>query len=207
MSTETLAFLMGAKHYSKPIEDACIRWGIERGPDKARFIAQLHVETQGFRHAAELTNYSARGLLTVFRGRNGLQTLTQAQQLVDAGPRHVFNFVYGGRWGRDNLGNIHPDDGWDYRGRGLIQTTGRYNYGKTSMGCYGDERLLDDPDLLLDPVAAADSAAWYWYDRRCSGIEDIRALTRRINAGLMHLDERRKQTERAYDLLEFLTSR
>lgn len=213
MSTEKLAFLMGARNHSKAIEDACIRWGIATGRDKARFIAQLHVETGGFKHFAELTGYSARGLLNVFgptkrnpEGRNGLKTLTQAQQLVSAGPRAVFNHVYGGAWGRVNLGNVLPDDGWDFRGRGLIQLTGRDNYRKASVGCFGDERLLDDPGMLMSPEVGADVAGWYWYDRRCNGIEDIAALTRRINGGQMHLAERRAQTLRAYDLLEFLTS-
>lgn len=206
MSTEMLAFLMGAKNYSKPIEDACIRWGIVTGRDKARFIAQLHVESGGFKHVTELTGYRPETLLRVFKGRNGLATLTQAQQLVAAGPRTVFNFVYGGAWGETHLGNTGPDDGWDYRGRGLIQLTGRANYRAASIGCYGDERLLDDPGLLTSPHGAADVAGWYWHDRRCDGIADIRELTRRINGGSMHLAERVKQTERAYDLLEFLTS-
>lgn len=203
MSTEKLAFMMGAKAFSKPIEDACIRWGITDGRDKARFIAQLHVESDAFNHSAELTNYSVKGLLATFPGRNGLNA-DIARNLVRQGPRAVFNFVYGGEWGRKNLGNIHADDGWNFRGRGLIMTTGRDNYRATSMGCYGDDRLLDDPDLLLIPEEAANSAGWYWYSRRCNGIEDIRVLTRKINAGLKHLDRRVTQTQRAYSVLELL---
>lgn len=212
MSTEKLAFMMGAKEYSLPIERACIRWGIIEGEDKARFIAQLHVESGGFRHVEELTGYSAKGLLSVFgptrynpNGRNGLKTMAQARALVAAGPRAVFNHVYGGEWGRENLGNIEPDDGWNFRGRGLIQTTGRDNYRDTSMGCYGDLRLLEEPELLTIPEEAANSAAYYWYSRRCNGIADIRELTRKINPGLKHLDRRVAQTEKALDLLDFLT--
>lgn len=206
MSTEKLAFLMGAKQFSKPIEDACIRWGIIQGVDKARFIAQLHVESNGFNNIAELTGYSAKGLLATFKGRNGLQTMEQARALVARGPRAVFNHVYGGEWGRRNLGNVEPDDGWDYRGGGLIQTTGRDNYRATSMGCYGNTMLLDNPDLLrTSPEAAANSAAWYWYDRKLNGVEDVREVTRKINPGLKHLDRRIAQTLRAYDLLDFLT--
>ena len=211
MSTEMLAFLMGAKDWSKPIEDACIRWGIVSGPDKARFIAQLHVETGGFKYFAELTNYSPQGLLNVFGptprnpdGRNGLKTLQQAQQLVAAGPRAVFNHVYGGKWGRENLGNTQPDDGWDFRGRGPIQTTGRENYLKASIGMYGDDRLIDEPDALLVPSEGASAAAYYWHSRRCNGIEDIREVTRKINPGLMHLDRRIAQTQRAYDILDHM---
>lgn len=203
MSTEMLAFLMGAKQFARPIEDACIRWGIIDGRDKARFIAQLHVESNGFNHVAELTGYSVKGLLATFPGRNGL-TPAIARQLVAAGPRAVFNFIYGGAWGARNLGNVEPDDGWDYRGRGLIMTTGRANYRDTSMGCYGNTMLLDDPDLLTTPEAAANSAAWFWYDRHLNGIEDIHELTRKINGGSSHLDKRMAQTKRAYEVLDFL---
>lgn len=206
MSTEKLAFMMGAGKYSKPIEDACIRWGIVEGRDKVRFIAQCSVETAGFKCVSELTNYSAAGLLRVFKGRNGLMTLAQAQLLVSAGPRAVFNHVYGGKWGRENLGNIEPDDGWNFRGRGLIQTTGRDNYRATSMGMYGDLRLLEDPDLLMIPEEAASSAGYYWYSRRLNGIEDVRAVTKKINAGLLHLPERIKKTNDGYEVLDFLTS-
>lgn len=204
MSTEKLADLMGAGKYSKPIEDAVIRWGIIQGEDKARFIAQLYVETGGFRHVAELTNYTAKGLLNVFDGRNGLTTLQQAMNLINRGPRAVFNHVYGGKWGRENLGNIAPDDGWNFRGRGLIMTTGRDNYRMTSFGCFGDGRLLENPDLLLIPEHAADAAAWFWYNRRLNGVEDVREVTRKINKGLLHLAERRHQTDRAIALLESL---
>jgi len=205
MSTEKLAFLMGAKEFSKPLEDACIRWGIVDGRDKARFLAQCHVESMGFNRVEENMNYSAKRLMQVFPGRNGL-TMEIARNLAAEGPRAVANFVYGGKWGRENLGNIHPDDGWKYRGRGLIQTTGRDNYRETSLGMFGDLRLLDDPDMLLLPEYAASSAAYYWYSRWLNGVEDVREVTRRINPALRELDKRRAQTARAYDLLEFLTS-
>lgn len=204
MSTEKLAFLMGAKHFSKPLEDAAIRWGIIDGRDKARWLAQLHVESGGFVHVKELTGYSAAGLYKTFPGRNGL-TQQIARDLVAAGPRAVFNFIYGGKWGRENLGNTQPDDGWNFIGRSLIQTTGRENYERTSLGCWGDRRLLDDPELLTIPENAADAAAWFWYNRKLNGITDIREVTRRINKGLKHLDRRIAQTNRAYDLLDFLT--
>lgn len=204
MSTEKLAAQMGAGKFAKPLEDAAIHWGIVNGRDKCRWIGQLHVESGGFKHAAELTGYSAKGLMKNFAGRNGL-TLAMAQQLVAAGPRAVFNHIYGGKWGRENLGNTQPDDGWNFRGRSLIQTTGRDNYEKTSLGMFGDRRLLENPDLLLVPEHAASASGWYWYNRRCNGIEDIREVTRKINPGLKHLPERVAATERAYRLLESMT--
>jgi putative chitinase len=205
MSTEKLAFLMGAKEFSKPLEDACIRWGIINGRDKARFLAQCHVESMGFTRVEENMNYSAERLMQVFPGRNGL-TMEIARNLAAEGPRAVANFVYGGKWGRENLGNDSKGDGWKYRGRGLIQTTGRDNYRATSIGMFGDLRLLDDPDMLLLPEHAASSAAYFWYSRRLNGVEDVREVTRRINRALLELGKRRSQTARAYDLLDSLTA-
>ena len=203
MSTEKLAFLMGAGVYSKPIEDACIRWGIIQGRDKARFIAQLYVESAAFKRVEENLNYSAKRLVEVFGKRNGL-TPAIARNIAAAGPRAVANFIYGGRWGFENLGNVEPDDGWMFRGRGLIQLTGRDNYSSASIGCYGDFRLRDEPDMLLLPEAAADVAAWFWYHNHLNGIEDIAVLTRKINGGKHALAQRRSATNRAYDLLDFL---
>ena len=204
MSTEKLAFMMGAKQFSKPIAVACTHWGITDGRDQARFIAQLHVESNGFSTTEEKMGYSARRLVEVFKTRNGL-TPAIARQLAAAGPRAIANFIYGGAWGKKNLGNTQPDDGWYFRGRSLIQTTGRDNYKATSIGCWGDQRLMENPDLLLLPENAASAAGWYWYNRRCNGIADIKELTRKINPGLLHLDQRIGQTKRAYDLLDFLT--
>ena len=203
MSTEKLAFLMGAGIYAKPIEDACIRWGIVNGRDKARFIAQLRVESANFKRVEENLNYSAKRLVEVFGDRNGL-TPEIARRVAAAGPRAVANFIYGWEWGRRNLGNTEPDDGWDFRGRGLIQLTGRDNYRAASIGCYGDERLLDVPDMLLAPEDAANVAGWCWYSRHLNGIEDVAVVTRKINGGQHALAQRRSQTQRAYDLLEFL---
>lgn len=202
MSTETLAWKMGAGIFSQPIEDACIAWGITQPEDKCRFLGNLHVETQGFKKITESTGYSAPRLLEVFSGRNGLATLAQAQQLVKAGPKAVFNFIYGGKWGVANLGNTQPNDGWDFRGRGLIQTTGRANYHDASVRCYGDLRLIENPDLLLTPEGAAQSAACFWYSKGLSKISDEEVVIGRINKAKLHLKERKAETARARRLLD-----
>lgn len=64
--------------------------------------------------------------------------------------------------GRKDLGNVHPGDGKKFRGRGLIQITGRGNYKWCSMGMYGDDRLLEQPELLEQPGPATQSACWFW---------------------------------------------
>jgi hypothetical protein len=59
------------------------------------------------------------------------------------------------------LGNTQPGDGFLYRGRGFIQLTGKGNYAAASQAIYGDDRLVKNPDLLLDPTVAAETTAWY----------------------------------------------
>lgn len=207
MSTEKLAADMGANIYAKPLEDACIRWGIIDGYDKARFLAQLYFESAGFKRVEENLRYSANRLLEVFKGRNGMTTLAQAQAITGGGPESVANAMYGGAWGEKNLGNVKRGDGWRFRGRGLIQTTGRANYRRASIEMFGDERLLDDPDMLLIPDVAAGSAACYWHSRRCNGITDIEVLTRKINGGTHGLTERKYWTQVAYGLVDAQVSR
>lgn len=84
-------------------------------------------------------------------------------------------------------------DGQKYRGRGLIQITGRDNYLACSKGLFGDGRLLDVPELLEQPKYAALSAAWFWNIRRLNDFADMSAfetITRRINGGVNGLAER-----------------
>ncbi len=87
--------------------------------------------------------------------------------------------------GRADLGNTEPGDGSRFRGRGLIQVTGRYNYRMVSNGLGVD--FVRDPVLLEHPVNAARSAAWWWANNGCNEIADtgdFERLTKRINGGL-----------------------
>ena len=84
--------------------------------------------------------------------------------------------------------------------------TAATGYPRPIVGCFGDNRLLNEPDMLLLPDVAADVAAWYWYSRHLNGVEDVSVVTRKINGGQEGLDKRRSATNRAYDLLDFLTS-
>lgn len=93
--------------------------------------------------------------------------------------------------GRADLGNTQPGDGFRYRGRGLIQITGRANYQRA-----GDELtlpLIDHPELLAQPDNAALSAAWFWNSHGLNVLADagdFETITRRINGGLNGLEDR-----------------
>jgi putative chitinase len=67
--------------------------------------------------------------------------------------------------GRLSLGNVYPGDGKRFKGRGYIQITGRNNYAACSKSIFGDDTLLNNPDLLSTPQYAMLSALWFWNDR------------------------------------------
>jgi len=104
------------------------------------------------------------------------------------------------------LGNTsEPDgDGQKYRGRGLIQITGRDNYRQCSLGLFGDDRLLFLPGLLEKPRWAAESAAWFWEQNGFNELADrdqFNSITRRINGGLNGLQDRLQLWARARAVL------
>lgn len=97
--------------------------------------------------------------------------------------------------GRADLGNTQPGDGPRYRGRGLIQITGRANYLACSLALFADDRLLAQPELLEQPDYACRSAAWYWQQRKLSALADVASfdeITQRINGGQNGRADRRK---------------
>ena len=101
------------------------------------------------------------------------------------------------------LGNTpeDDDDGERYRGRGLIQITGTSNYSACSAALYGESRhLLDHPELLELPDAAARSAGWYWKVRGLNELADagdFLRITKRINGGINGMDDRLAHHARA----------
>lgn len=107
--------------------------------------------------------------------------------------------------GRRDLGNLHKGDGRRFKGRGLIQITGRANYRDCTMALYGDERLLETPVLLEKPEGAALSAAWYWASRNLNTLADagqFGLITRRINGGMNGIADRLAHYDKARELLE-----
>lgn len=95
-------------------------------------------------------------------------------------------------------------DGQKYRGRGLIQVTGRANYAACSEVLFGDARLLNTPELLEHPVYAALSAGWFWQRAGLNTLADqgdFLTITRRINGGTNGLSDREALYERALKVL------
>lgn len=100
--------------------------------------------------------------------------------------------------GGADLGNVKPGDGELFKGRGLIQITGRANYARCGGGLGVD--LLSDPALLERHPHSSRSAAWFWADRKLNNLadqEDFRGITRKINGGFNGYNERVKYYSRA----------
>ena len=105
--------------------------------------------------------------------------------------------------GRRDLGNTQPGDGKRFKGRGLIQLTGRANYAEYSKSTGVD--YVAKPQLLsTDPFAAVDVACWFWNSRKLNALadaDDVKAVTRRINGGYNGLDDRIQYLTRAKAVL------
>lgn len=105
--------------------------------------------------------------------------------------------------GRTDLGNTQPGDGPRFKGRGLIQLTGRKNY--TDYSRFTGVDYVSDPGRLAqDPFASVDVACWFWQTRGIGPLaeaDDARAVTKRINGGYNGLDDRLEHLARAKALL------
>lgn len=132
-------------------------------PRDAMFMATILYESNGFLSLVENLNYSARGLLRVWENR-----FTPQQAADYAGqPERIANRAYANRGGN---GDEASGDGWRYRGRGLIQLTSKRNYMRAEAAT-GLE-LVASPELLEEPQASSEVAAWFWSDAGCNDVAD-----------------------------------
>ena len=157
----------------------------------AAFIAQTAHESSGYTTFIENLNYSAQRLLQVFPHK-----FTQAIAInYDRQSQKIANYIYANKIGN---GDEASDDGWRYKGRGVIQVTGRSNY--KACGTELGLDLIAFPELLEQPLNAFRSAGWYWKSRNCNALADSTdfiELTRAINGGLNGLDDRKAYYGRA----------
>jgi putative chitinase len=162
----------------------------------AHFLAQVCHETDGLRVLVEdLTYTTAERLMTVWPGR--FPTPSSARPYV-RNPRALANKVYGGR-----MGNVDPEDGWTYRGRGLLQITGRDHYARNGKAL--GIPLESQPYLAISPDHALAIALETWRWKGCDAAaeaDDVVAVTRRINGGRIGLAGRRRWLARVKAQLE-----
>jgi putative chitinase len=120
--------------------------------------------------------------------------------------RYVIEIASGEAYeGRKDLGNTEAGDGVRYKGRGLIQITGRANYAACSEALFGyPSKLLTNPELLEEPGNACRSAAWFWDSRGLNELADkgdFKLITKRINGGFNGYADRLAYFQRAQEAL------
>lgn len=154
------AALVDAVVNNWPLAEAA---GINKPRRIRQFLANVGVETGGLTSIAESLNYSVAGLLSTFSRQRISEA--DAKKYGRSGNRKanqqaIANTIYGGAWGKKNLGNTQPNDGWDMRGSGFGQVTGRANFAtierETGMP------VLSNPELLRDPDAGMKATIILW---------------------------------------------
>jgi putative chitinase len=163
-----------ASVYAGPLDAAMVRFSIDTPKRAPKFLAQVARESAQLICVEESLNYSAAGLMGEWPGHFDLQTAAAyAHQ-----PQKIANRAYASRMGN---GDEASGDGWKYRGRCLLQITGKDGY-KACGEALGLD-LVTNPDLLLQPDNAALAAAWYWCSRGLNALADTGAfneITHRI---------------------------
>ena len=150
----------------------------------AHFMAQVSHECGGGTITEENLRYSAVRMTQVWPSR--FRTVAAAQPYA-FNPKALANKVYNGRMGN----RAGTDDGWNYRGRGLIQITGRDGY--QQVGKVAGLDLVASPSLANDPKSALEVAAAFWTWKRLNVVADtdnLTAVTRIVNGGTTGLADR-----------------
>jgi len=182
--------------YYEALNAGMTKYGINTPLRITHFIAQLAHESANFRLSTENLNYSAKALKSVF-GKY-FPTNEMAEEYARK-PEKIANKVYGGRM---RNGDEESGEGWKFRGRGLIQLTGKENY--TNCGRAIGMNLAEKPELLSDdPHAAVMAAAWFWDSRKLNNYadrDDVLSITKRINGGTHGLDDRKSHLAKAKEV-------
>ena len=166
--------------------------------EASMFLAQCSHESCDFTKLEENLNYSPYTLLKLFP--NKTKSLEKAKEITSRGAEAVANFIYDYR---TDLGNYTAGDGWRYRGRGIIQLTGRNNY-----KFYGEKlgfNLINNPDKAKEPYIACQVACAYWKMKGITAFAregNVIAVKRKINGGLNGLDDRRRRFERVLEIMK-----
>jgi putative chitinase len=196
MTNEQLQELGIDAKWLQPLEDTFAKYDINTPERQAAFIGQCAHESGNFKTLEENLNYKPEALMRVWPSR--FPDLAIAMKYAH-NPEMIANKVYGGRMGN---GPEETGDGWKYHGRGLIQLTGKENYANCGSGIGVD--LLSNPNLLNTPEYAALSAGWFWGKRGLNLLADsgdIETMTKRINGGLIGLEDRKAKIAKALAVL------
>jgi putative chitinase len=182
--------------YAETLDGAMREFDISTPARQQAFIAQIAHESTQLKDSQERLNYSAQGLRKVF-GKY-FRTDSIANDYARK-PELIANRVYANRNGN---GNEESGDGYLYRGRGLIQLTGRSNYRKVGQALNID--LETNPDLVQKPDISARVAAYFWKSKGLNSLADqgnFKKITRLINGGLNGYQDRLDLFKRAQSVI------
>ena len=185
--------------WAAALDTACARREINTSKRVAMFLANTGHETAGGRKLRESLNYRVEALVKqwprYFSPEYAAEVGRTDKQPADQ--KAIAEAAYGGR-----MGNKNPGDGWRFIGRGLMQTTGRYNYERLAEIV---NRPVDElPEWIETREGAAESAAIFWHANNCNDLADAGAVDRcrqRINGGLIGIDDVRARYATALGLL------
>ena len=185
--------------YVEPLNTVAEYYEMTANPARlAGFLSQVAHESGGFNFIKENLNYSAKGLMSIFKKYFPTEELAKQYERQ---PAKIANRVYANRMGN---GPEESGDGYKFCGRGLIQLTGKQNYSKLAedLGISIDDTII----YLETPNGAVSSAGWFWDNNNLNQYcdkGDFVTLTKRINGGTIGLADRQHHFEEA---MNYLTS-
>jgi putative chitinase len=196
MNSSQLQALGIDQKWLEPLNEVFAKYDISTPARQAFFIGQCAHESNNFKVLEENLNYSATALMRVWPSR--FPNLDVANQYAN-NPEKIANKIYSGRMGN---GDEESGEGYAYRGRGCIQLTGRDSYDRCGKGLGVD--FINQPQLLVEPNYAALSAGWFWNKAGLNTLADAKdydTMTKRINGGLIGLDDRKAKIAKALSVL------
>jgi putative chitinase len=187
------------EHWHRALEQLFPEYEINTPKRMAAFIAQCSHESAGFTALVENLNYRWQSLRKVFPKYFPNDAIAQEYASKPNKQEAIANRIYASRMGN---GDEASGDGFRYRGRGLIQLTGKHNY--TWFAASLEITPEEATEYLMTFEGAAQSGCWFWETNKLNqwaDAGDIVTLTKRINGGTIGLDDRIKHYEHALHVL------
>jgi putative chitinase len=177
------------------------RFGINTPAQQASWIGQCGHECGNFKILEENLNYRAATLLKLFprTPKRAWGFTPEEAAAYEKQPQKIANRIYGNRMGnRDEASG----DGWRFRGSGFLQLTGHSNFYHAGQAL--GEDFVMQPELVRTPKYAAMTAGWFWQTHKLNQYADSRdfvMMTKKINGGIIGLDDRIRHVNHAFDIL------
>jgi putative chitinase len=197
MTNDQLKALGLGEQWLDPLNETFDKYQINTPQRQACFLGQTLHESGNFKFTKENLNYSAKALMATWPSR--FPDMDTAMQ-YERQPEKIASKVYVGR-----MGNETPEDAAKFIGRGLIQCTGKEAYQHCGEALGVD--LIANPELLEEPRYAVLSAGWFWNKKGLNALADegtkdaFDIMTKRINGGLLGIDDRKAKMNEALKAL------